>query len=118
MFKLNVGAVAAATFTALSLVGMNVLAADAPSRNARDLKDNSCKDVMRLSGQDRDVAHRPVHRLLSGQPEGERVGGLREARQVRIAGRTDPAGLSLRVSCSQPRPFPAQPRPILTVPAR
>jgi hypothetical protein len=67
MFKLNVGAVAAAVFAALSLAGINALAADAPSQNARDLRDNTCKDVMRLSGQDRDVALALAHGYVLGK---------------------------------------------------
>ena len=67
MLKLNVGAVAATTFVALSLAGMDVLAADAPSQNARDLKDNTCKDIMRLSGQDRDVALALAHGYVLGR---------------------------------------------------
>jgi len=67
MFKLNVGAVALATLTALSLVATNVLAADPPSRNARDLKENSCKDIMRLSGVDRDVALALAHGYVLGK---------------------------------------------------
>ena len=50
MFKPNVGAVAFATLTALSLAGTSALAADPPSQNARDLKNNTCKDIMRLTG--------------------------------------------------------------------
>jgi hypothetical protein len=67
MFKLDVGAVAAAVFATLSLAGTHALAADAPSQNARDLKDNTCKDVMRLSGQDRDVALALAHGYVLGK---------------------------------------------------
>jgi len=67
MFKFNPGAVAVATLTALSLTGMSALAADAQSQNARDLKDNTCKDVMRLSGQDRDVALALAHGYVLGK---------------------------------------------------
>ena len=67
MFKPNVGAVAFATLTALSLAGTSALAADPPSQNARDLKNNTCKDVMRLSGQDRDVALALAHGYVLGR---------------------------------------------------
>ena len=67
MFKLKAAAVAVATFTALSLVGTSVLGADSPSQNARDLKSNTCKDVMRLSGQDRDVALAMAHGYVLGK---------------------------------------------------
>jgi len=67
MFKLNTGALAVATLTALSLAGTNVLAADSAVQNARDLGDNTCKDVMRLSGQDRDVALALAHGYVLGK---------------------------------------------------
>jgi len=67
MFKLNAGALAFATLTALSLAGTGALAADPPSQNARDLKDNTCKDVMRLTGQDRDVALALAHGYVLGK---------------------------------------------------
>lgn len=50
MFKFNTGVITVAALTALSFAGTSALAADPPSQNARDLKDNTCKDVMRLSG--------------------------------------------------------------------
>jgi hypothetical protein len=67
MLKSSVGAIAAATLAALSLAGTNALAADPPSQNARDLRDNTCKDVMRLSGQDRDVALALAHGYVLGK---------------------------------------------------
>jgi len=67
MFNLNAGALAFATLTALSLAGTGALAADPPSQNARDLKDNTCKDVMRLTGQDRDVALALAHGYVLGK---------------------------------------------------
>lgn len=67
MFKLNVGAMVVAALAALSLGGMNALAADPPSQNARDLKSNTCKDVMRLNGQDRDVALALAHGYVLGR---------------------------------------------------
>ena len=56
MLKLKIQAVSLATLTALSLAATHAQAADPASQNARDFKDNTCKDVMRLSGVDRDVA--------------------------------------------------------------
>ena len=67
MLKSSVGAIAAATLAALSLAGTNALAAEPPSQNARDLRDNTCKDVMRLSGQDRDVALALAHGYVLGK---------------------------------------------------
>ena len=67
MLKSSVGAIAAATLAALFLAGANALAADPPSQNARDLRDNTCKDVMRLSGQDRDVALALAHGYVLGK---------------------------------------------------
>jgi hypothetical protein len=67
MLKSNVVAVAAAALTALSLASGGATAADPPSQNARDLRDNSCKDVMRLSGQDRDVALAMAHGYVLGK---------------------------------------------------
>ena len=67
MFKPRVRAAAFATLASLSLAGMNALAADPPSQNARDLKSNTCKEVMRLSGQDRDVALALAHGYVLGR---------------------------------------------------
>jgi hypothetical protein len=65
MFKFSVGAVAAVA--ALSLAGPNALAADPPSQNAKDLASFSCKEVMRLNGQDRDVALALAHGYVLGK---------------------------------------------------
>ena len=67
MFKLNAGAIGVATFAALSLAGINALAADPPGGNARDFAANTCKDIMRLSGQDRDVALAMAHGYMLGK---------------------------------------------------
>lgn len=67
MFKLKGGAVTAAVIAGLSLAGSNALAADPPSQNLRDLKSNTCKDVMRLTGQDRDVALALTHGYVLGR---------------------------------------------------
>ncbi len=67
MSKFNTGVITAATLTALSFAGTSALAADPPSQNARDLRDNTCKDVMRLSGQDRDVALALAHGYVLGK---------------------------------------------------
>ena len=67
MRKSSVVAAATAILTALSLSWTSALAADPPSQNARDLRDNTCKDVMRLSGQDRDVALALAHGYVLGK---------------------------------------------------
>lgn len=67
MLQFSIRAIAAATFVALSVAAMSVRAADPPSQNARDLRDNTCKDVMRLSGQDRDVALALAHGYVLGK---------------------------------------------------
>jgi hypothetical protein len=67
MLKSSVGTIAATTLAALFLAGANALAAEPPSQNARDLRDNTCKDVMRLSGQDRDVALALAHGYVLGK---------------------------------------------------
>lgn len=67
MFKLNTGVITLAALTAVSFAGASALAADPPSKNARDLRDNTCKDVMRLSGQDRDVALALAHGYVLGK---------------------------------------------------
>ena len=67
MFKPTISTVAVATLTALSLASASARAADPPSQNARDLADYSCKEVMRLSGQDRDVALALAHGYVLGK---------------------------------------------------
>lgn len=47
--------------------GSSALAADAPKGSTRDLNEYSCKDVMRLSGQDRDVALALTHGYVLGK---------------------------------------------------
>lgn len=56
-----------ATLIALCLASLSAVAADAPSQNARDLASNTCKDIMRLSGQDRDVALAVAHGYVLGR---------------------------------------------------
>jgi hypothetical protein len=63
----RLGAVIAASLAAATLIGTNALAADPPKPDARDLASNTCKDVMRLSGQDRDVALALAHGYVLGK---------------------------------------------------
>jgi hypothetical protein len=67
MIKFDVGAVAVTAFVALSLAGTDVPAAEPASRNARDLAEFTCKEIMRLSGQDRDVALAMAHGYVLGK---------------------------------------------------
>jgi len=67
MLKLKIQAVSLATLTALSLAATHAQAAGPASQNARDFKDNTCKDVMRLSGVDRDVAVAVAHGYVLGK---------------------------------------------------
>jgi hypothetical protein len=63
MFKIHLGVVIAGSLTALALIGTNALAAD----DVRDFSTNTCKDIMRLSGQDRDVALALAHGYVLGK---------------------------------------------------
>jgi hypothetical protein len=67
MCKTYLGVVIAGSLTALALIGSNALAADPPKPGMRDLASNTCKDVMRLSGQDRDVALALAHGYVLGK---------------------------------------------------
>ncbi len=68
MFKLNRFAISAATHVAFSIAGTNTLAAE-PSYmdETRDLGNSLCKDVMRMSGRDRDVAIALAHGYVLGK---------------------------------------------------
>lgn len=65
MFKSSNGLVAAITTITLSLGGTNALAAE--SQETRDLNNYLCKDLMRLSGEDRDIAVALVHGYRLGK---------------------------------------------------
>jgi hypothetical protein len=67
MLQSDIRAIAVATLVALSVADISALAAEPPSQNARDLRSNTCKDVMRLSGQDRDVALAVAHGYVLGK---------------------------------------------------
>lgn len=65
MFRSNLRAVTALTLAVLSLSG--TVASSAESSSVRDLKNNSCKDIMRLSGDDREVALALAHGYVLGK---------------------------------------------------
>ena len=64
MWSTRLGLVIATSLAAAALAGTSALAADQPKR---DLKNNTCKDIMRLSGQDRDVALALAHGYVLGK---------------------------------------------------
>lgn len=59
-------ALTAVAFTALACAG-GALAADPSSSATSDLRSSSCKDLMRLSGADRDIALAFVHGYALGK---------------------------------------------------
>ncbi len=65
MFRFSLGAVTVAAFAAMSFTGVGALAAEQPQK--RDLGTYLCKDVMRLAGQDRDVALALAHGYVLGK---------------------------------------------------
>jgi hypothetical protein len=67
MFRTRPGLLIAASLTVAALDGANAFAADPPKRDVRDLGTNTCKDIMRLSGQDRDVALALAHGYVLGK---------------------------------------------------
>ena len=67
MCSTRLGAMVVAWLAAATLFGSNAFAADPPKRDVRDLAGNTCKDVMRLSGQDRDVALALAHGYVLGK---------------------------------------------------
>lgn len=67
MIRAKIAAVTAVALAVLSFAGMNALAAEPSSAVVNDLRSNSCKDVMRLSGADRDIALAFVHGYSLGK---------------------------------------------------
>jgi hypothetical protein len=66
MFRLNLGIITAAALAALSLTAVDVFA-DEPSSTKQDLGAFSCKDTMRLSGDDREIALALAHGYVLGK---------------------------------------------------
>ena len=66
MKSIRVGVLSAALAAVLSLVGSTALAAD-PSSTTDDLRDSSCKDVMRLSSDEREIAIALAHGYVLGK---------------------------------------------------
>ncbi|KPK07268.1 MAG: hypothetical protein AMJ64_07085 [Betaproteobacteria bacterium SG8_39] len=68
MFKFGASVVAVAVTAFLSLPAGSAIAAQPQGeKDIRDLRGNSCKDVMRLSGQDRDIALALAHGYVLGK---------------------------------------------------
>ena len=68
MLKFSAHVMAASVLLALALPGAGALAAEPKGeKDVRDLRGNTCKDVMRLSGQDRDVALALAHGYVLGK---------------------------------------------------
>lgn len=66
MFKFGLSIIAAVTFAAYALLGTNVLAAE-PANGKDDLSRFQCKDVMRLSGDEREIAIALAHGYVLGK---------------------------------------------------
>jgi hypothetical protein len=66
MSRSSLGFVAAVTLAALSLTATQSLAAE-PSGTKQDLRDMSCKEVMRLSSDDREIAIALAHGYVLGK---------------------------------------------------
>ena len=69
MIRVKTAAVTAVALSALSLAGTNAFATEPSSSEISDLRSNSCKDVMRLSGADRDIALAFVHGYALGKKD-------------------------------------------------
>lgn len=67
MLKANPAAVGAAILAALSFASMNTAAAEPAKATETDIGSSLCKDVMRLSGGDRDIALAFVHGYVLGK---------------------------------------------------
>lgn len=68
MFRTQLNAVVAIALFALSMSNSTMLAAQPKGgKDVKDLRSSSCKEVMRLSGQDRDVAIALAHGYVLGK---------------------------------------------------
>ncbi len=68
MLKFSASLMTASVLLALALPGAGALAAEPKGgKDVRDLRGNTCKEVMRLSGQDRDVAIALAHGYVLGK---------------------------------------------------
>ena len=67
MYKLKLAVLATAALAALCTAGTVAVAAEPSSAFERDLGSSSCKDLMRMSGADRDIALAFVHGYALGK---------------------------------------------------
>ena len=67
MNRLIGGAVTMAMVASVSFPGGIALAADSSQKQVKDLKSFSCKEIMRLSGEDRAVALAMAHGYVLGK---------------------------------------------------
>jgi hypothetical protein len=67
MYKIKAATATAVAVTALALAGPSAYAAEPSSSTFNDLRSSACKDVMRLSGVDRDIALAFVHGYVLGK---------------------------------------------------
>ncbi len=66
MFRFGLSIIGAVTFAASTFLGSNVLAAE-PADGKDDLGRFLCKDVMRLSGDEREIAMALAHGYVLGR---------------------------------------------------
>ena len=67
MYKIKAATATAVALAALALTGPSAYAAEPSSSTPSDLRSSACKDVMRLSGVDRDIALAFVHGYVLGK---------------------------------------------------
>jgi hypothetical protein len=66
MYRIRFGVAPAALAAVLSLTGLHVFGAE-PEGATDDLKDSTCKEVMRLSGDEREIAIALAHGYVLGK---------------------------------------------------
>lgn len=68
MYKFSASVMTASVLVSLALLGTGAFAAEPKGgKDVRDLRGSTCKEVMRLSGQDRDVAIALAHGYVLGK---------------------------------------------------
>lgn len=67
MLRAKPAVAATAVIAALCFASMNAVAAEPANAAEKDIKTSTCKDVMRLSGEDRDISLAFVHGYVLGK---------------------------------------------------
>ena len=67
MSKVNSSILVTAALAGLCSTGLSAVAADPPGSSEMDLGSSSCKEVMRMSGAERDLALAFVHGYMLGK---------------------------------------------------